>query len=276
MMQPPAFAVGDPLHTALPPLVPRRGVRMLPCWCLTSTLRAMYEPCSHVVQLYGEDVPLLGRQVGRFIGEGLALGEPALVIAGPENRDTFMCQLSHDGHDPIAAIRAGQLVLIDAATLLGEMMPGGELSWEGFDRTAGAAVRALRERTGAPRLRAYGEMVGLLWQAAQPSNAAILESYWNRLLAGAAVSLFCSYPIDLMDPSLDTDALQPLIEAHTRLLSNGPAFDSALNRAITTLLGPPMPEGDALALWLRQAHPGRAAEVLTRARHYQATQLTAG
>lgn len=246
----------------------------------------MHEPCSHVVQLYGEDALLLRQQVGHFVGEGLALGEPALVIAAPRNRDAFVCQLSEDGHDPISAIQSGQLVLIDAVTLLGQMMVDGKLVWEAFDRSAGAAVRALRTRTGAPRMRAYGEMVGILWQAGRAPDAAILEDYWNRLLADADVSLFCGYPVDLMDPMLDAEALQPLIDAHTHLLSSGPAFDSALTRAIAALLGPgpdtvgdgatPMPRAEALALWVRKAHPERAVEVLARARHYQSTQLRAG
>ena len=246
----------------------------------------MHQPCSHVVQLYGEDALLLRQQVGQFIGEGLALGEPALVIAGPRNRDAFVCQLSEDGHDPITAIQTGRLVLIDAATLLGAMTVDGKLAWEAFDASAGAAVRDLRVRTGASRMRAYGEMVGILWQARQASDAAVLEDFWNRLLANGDVSLFCGYPVDLMDPHLDTEALQPLIDAHTHLLSNGPAFDSALTRAISALIGPgpatavsgtiPMPHAQALALWLRKAHPERAAEVLARARQYHSTQLRAG
>ncbi len=246
----------------------------------------MDRPCTHLVQLYGQDSDLLRQRVGRFIGDGLALGEPAIVIAGPQNRDAFICQLSEDGHDPITAIRTGQLVLIDAATLLGQMTIGGSVTWEGFDRSAGAAVRTLRERTGAIRMRAYGEMVGILWQAGQAGEAAILEDYWNRLLQTGELSLFCGYPVDLMDPHLDTEALQPLIEAHTDLLSSGPAFDSALSRAITMLIGShpdpspsattPMPQAEALALWVRKAHPERAAEVLMRAQYYQSTQLRAG
>lgn len=246
----------------------------------------MHEPCSHVVQLYGDDALLLSQQVGQFLGEGLAQGEPALVIAGPRNRDAFVCQLSQDGHDPITAIRTGHLVLIDAATLLDAMMVDGKVAWEGFDASAGAAVRDLRAKTGVSRIRAYGEMVGILWQAGQAAEAAVLEDFWNRLLGDGDASLFCGYPIDLMDPQLDSEALQPLIDAHTHLLSNGPAFDSALTRAISALIGPgpdsvgsgtiPMPRAQALALWLRKAHPERAAEVLARARQNHSTQLRAG
>lgn len=246
----------------------------------------MPTPCSHMVQFYGGDALLLGQRVAHFIGEGLALGEPALVIAGARNSDAFVCELGVAGHDPIAAIRSGQLVLIDAEALLGEMTAGGPLTWEGFDRSAGAAVRTLRERTGAVHMRAYGEMVGILWQAGQVGEAEVLETCWNRLLEDGGLSLFCGYPVDLMDPDLDAQALQPLIDAHTHLVPGGPTFDSALTRAISTLLGPhadpstagrmPMPRAEALALWLRQAHPERAAEVLTRARHYQSTELRAG
>src|SRR6476659_8463365 len=131
----------------------------------------MPQPCRHVVQLYGEDAQLLRERAGRFLGDGLALGEPALVIASARHCDAFVCQLAEDHHDPIEAIRTGRLVLMDAARLLQDLTTDGRLSWEAFDRAAGGAVRALLAATGAVRLRAYGEMVGMLWQAGRAKAA---------------------------------------------------------------------------------------------------------
>jgi hypothetical protein len=248
----------------------------------------MHEPCNHVVHLHGGDTALLRERAGRFLGEGLAAGEAALVIAAPAHVDAFICQLSEDGHDPIGAIRSGRLALVDAATMLADVMPAGSLDRDAFMRSVGGTLSALRVRSGVRRLRAYGEMVGILWQARRYPDAAVLEGYWNELLSEEDLSLFCGYPIDLLDAHLDVEALRPLLAAHTVMESNGPAFDAALSRAIASVLGVPVPGAElrpgwgpatgleAVALWLREAHPKRAGEVLDRAVHYQSSQLRAG
>lgn len=247
----------------------------------------MPQPCSHIVQLYGEDTQLLRERAGRFLGEGLALGEPALVIASVRHCDAFMCQLAEDGHDPINAIRSGRLVLMDSTRLLRELMVDGKLDWATFDRHAGGAVRAIRSTTGAARVRAYGEMVGILWQAGRAEDAALLEEYWNRLMGDGSFSLFCGYPVDLLDAGVDTAALAPLLAAHDGMEVAGPSFDFAISRAIDAVLGGdsgevpdrrngPIPPAEASVLWVHEAYPHRAAEVLERARHYQSSQLRAG
>lgn len=248
----------------------------------------MHEPCNHVVHLHGGDTALLRERAGRFLGEGLAAGEAALVIAAPAHVDAFICQLSEDGHDPIGAIRSGCLALVDAATMLAEIMPGGVLSRAAFDQSIGGALGALRVRSGKRSVYAYGEMVGILWQARRYAEAAVLEDYWNELLGEGGLSLFCGYPIDLLDAHLDVEALRPLLAAHSVMESSGPDFDAALSRAIASVLGVPVPGAElrpgwgpatgseAIALWLREAYPDRAPEVLDRAVHYQASQLKAG
>jgi hypothetical protein len=247
----------------------------------------MQQPCSHIVQLYGEDTQLLRERAARFLGEGLALGEPALVIASARHCDAFVCQLAEDGHDPISAIRSGRLVLMDSARLLRELMVEGKLDWETFERTAGGAIRTIRSGTGAARLRAYGEMVGILWQAGRAADAELLEEYWNRLMADGSFSLFCGYPVDLLDAGVDAAALAPLLTAHSGMEVAGPAFEHALSRAMDAVLGDaparttdhrrgPIPAAEASVLWLHEAYPERTAEVLDRARYYQSSHLRAG
>ena len=248
----------------------------------------MVDPCNHIVHLHGGDAAALRERAGRFLGQGLAAGEAALIIASPPHADALVCQLSKDGHDPIGSIRSGRLALVDAGAMLAEMMPAGSLDRDAFMRSVGGALSALRVRSGASRVRAYGEMVGILWQAGRYRDAAVLEDYWNELLKEEDLSLFCGYAIDLLDANLDIEALRPLLAAHTVMESSGPALQAALAHGIASVLGVPVPHAElrpgwgpasgpeALALWLREAHPTRAAEVLDRARRYQSSQLRAG
>jgi len=64
----------------------------------------------------------------------------------------------------------------------------GQPDWDLFRRVIGDALRALRPRTGTGSIRAYGEMVGLLWGAESYEAAGRLEEYWNRCSKAAA---FC-------------------------------------------------------------------------------------
>ena len=248
------------------------------------------EPFGHVVQLYGEDEGPLCRNVCQFLGAGLAGGDGVLVIADSAHRDAFVCQLAADGHDAMQAIRTGRLVLLDSEALLGRFMVDGQPDWRLFELAVGGAVRAIAERLGHSRLRAYGEMVGVLWRAGQRTADVLLEEYWNRLLEFGTIALFCGYPIDILGPGIDAATIEPLLCSHTRVVSHGGAsLERALERAVTEVLGAAdrpqagpaatraaLPNAEATVLWIRRTLPDRADEILERARHYQNASLRAG
>ena len=219
----------------------------------------MDQPCGHIVQLYGGDSALLRERVARFLGEGLSQGEPALVVATAGHGDDLLRQLAADGHHPIDAIRDGSLSVSDAHEVLRSVLVNDAPEWAAFERVLGRVVRALRARTGATRIRVYGEMLGILWQAGQTDAALALEEYWNRLLGEGTFSLFCSYPVDLRDDALDTDALGPLLAAHSHVASGEPS------------LAPQPPSH-----WVRKHFPDRAEAILERARREADSHRRAG
>ena len=50
---------------------------------------------------------------------------------------------------------------------------------------------------GSQRVRAFGEMVALLWQRGQHAATLRLEQLWHDLCQEKKFSLFCAYPMDL-------------------------------------------------------------------------------
>ncbi|MGE5090885.1 MAG: MEDS domain-containing protein [Bacillota bacterium] len=219
----------------------------------------MDQPCGHIVQLYGGDAALLLERAGRFLGEGLALGEPALIVATAGHCDDLLRRLAAGGHQPIGAIHDGFLSVSDAHEVLRAVMVGGAPDWAAFEGVLGHAVRALRGQTGASRIRVYGEMLGILWQAGQADAALTLEEYWNRLLGEGTFSLFCSYPVDVLDDGLDAEALGPLLAAHSHVVSGGPSLE-------------PQPPSH----WVRKHFPDRADAILERARRDPDSHRRAG
>src|SRR5437764_10662776 len=72
------------------------------------------EPHGHFVQFYHSDEPLLNRNVGCFLWDGLLRGDALLVIATPERRESLSNHLLRLGAD-VPSIRARrQLSFLDA------------------------------------------------------------------------------------------------------------------------------------------------------------------
>jgi hypothetical protein len=242
-------------------------------------------PEEHFVQLYGKDDRLLIRNVSRYLSEGLRRGDGLLVIATAEHRGTLVRHLSGERAYPKAVLE-GRLVFLDAETTLNRFLVDCEPDQSRFEGIIGEAIRGVRARAGHNGVRAYGEMVGLLWKDGRFSAAVRLEELWNRLLESSDVSLFCSYPIDVFSPEFKASSVDALLCAHTHLVPTDSAVEEALRRAMDDVLGAradglrnlmqtnhrpawaSMPKAEAIILWLRNNLPGSADQILNRAREY--------
>jgi hypothetical protein len=270
--------------------------------CVITQLNSTWEeilkeaaPERHLVQLYTTDEQALVRNVGRYLAEGLKRGEPGLVIASAAHRTAFVRELERLGADVEPALRNGRLALIDAEETLSDFMVDGQPDWQRFESAIGVAVRSVRARTNQPTLRAYGEMVGILWSEGRYSAAIRLEEFWNAILKTNAINLFCAYPIDLFGKEFRTaGAFDAILCAHSHLLPAAMSgrLESAVNQAMDEILGTKaatvkaeleaafreswarLPQAEAVMLCLRAHLPDRADEVLARVRyHYEAAPL---
>ena len=173
------------------------------------TLLEEPEAEEHLVQLYGNDDQLLVRNVCRFLAAGARRGDGLLVVATPEHRLAIERSLG----DEVSA----RLALLDARTTLDRIMVDGEPDAGCFTRVIGPALRVLRARAPSGKVRAFGEMVGLLWQDGQAGAAERLEEHWNDLLRGSEASLFCAYPIDALGGGTELGPLGAILRSHTHL-----------------------------------------------------------
>jgi DcmR-like sensory protein len=241
----------------------------------------------HVVQLYGDDDRLLTRNVARYLVEGLRRGDGLLVIATPEHRGTLVRRLS--GEPGYAkAVLESRLVFLDAEATLARFLVNGSPDRNLFGSVVGEALREVQSRAGHTGVRAYGEMVGLLWKSGERAAAIKLEKLWNELLDSSGACLFCAYPIDVFGSEFKQGTVDELLCAHTHLLPVDDALEGALHRAMDEVLGDradrvrelmqanhrpawaAIPKAEALVLWLRNNLPGSAEPILLRARqHYQ-------
>jgi hypothetical protein len=162
----------------------------------------------HVVQFYGHDAELAERVSGYLLG-ALQGGGVAIVIATPEHRGEFEARLKQAGVDLAAARDDGTYLTLDAAGILREFMGDASpdrqtLDRAAFDRVIGTLIRQAAA-DGRP-VRAYGELVALLWDDGLVNAAAQLEALWDQLNRRHPFSLFCGYRADSVTREIDAFA----------------------------------------------------------------------
>jgi hypothetical protein len=185
------------------------------------------EPGEHIVQLYGDDDQLLTRNVSRYLADGLRRGDGLVVIATPEHINAIVRHLVEDEAGTAAA---GRLVLLDAGETLARLLLNGRPDAILFRSVVGEVIDAVRARAATGSVRAFGEMVSLLWDAGQQDDAARLEGLWNDILAEHGCSLYCAYRIDLFDRSEKAAALQPIVASHDHVLAGASTLLSSGRR----------------------------------------------
>jgi DNA-binding response OmpR family regulator len=147
-------------------------------------------PGVHSMQFYSSDREL-AVDVAGLLAPSVQAGDAAIVIATAEHWQGVETELAATGCDPATARARGALRVLDARETLDSFLRYGRLDEQRFIEVVGPVV-ASAERL-SPRIRAYGEMVDLLWQAGEVATAVSLEQCWNRLLATARCDLHCAY-----------------------------------------------------------------------------------
>ena len=249
------------------------------------------EPSQHYVQFYGADQAAWAKSAGRYLAEGLASGESVLVVATPEHKEALVRELGFQNCDPAGAEANGRLEFCDATETLARLMVAGAPDWDRFESSIGLAVQKLVASSANGGLRAYGEMVGVLWNAGAHAAAIRLEEYWNRLLARTSFKLFCGYPINVFADDFHLAQVEAVVSAHTHVLPTGldGHLDWAVKRAIDEVAGvgaarlegltqpsrhprTQVPAAEAAILGLRGAFPGEARDIINTARRYYQTE----
>jgi len=147
-------------------------------------------PCEHLIQIYENDGVFMDRLEG-FIGGGLRAGDGVIVIATAPHLNTLERRLEANGLD-VAACSEDQYIPLAADEVLAGFMVRG---WPD-DALFTNVVSELIARASAHgrRVRAFGEMVAILWARGDQGATVRLEHLWHRLCQTEAFSLFCAYP----------------------------------------------------------------------------------
>ena len=173
-------------------------------------------PHHHAVQFYGSDQSLLST-VGSFLSGGLVAGQPAIVIATRAHCAAIVKALSERFIDCEKALRDGDLILLDAEATLDLFMVDGVPQADLFEKNVGRLVdQALNGRSNVT-VRAYGEMVNVLWRDLCYDAAIALEILWNKLAFKYDFALLCGYAMGNFYKQ--TPQLEAVIAQHSHVVA---------------------------------------------------------
>lgn len=172
----------------------------------------------HMVQFYNDN-HTLHTSLLQYFTVGLKNNETCIAIATPEVRAKLDQGLSGNGID-ISKVRSEKLyITLDAKETLKKFMINDEPNWELFLSTVGLVIKEASS-SGHP-LRAFGEMVAILWKERNANGVMKLEEYWNDLGKIYSFPLYCAYPLMTFDANHHRNEIQ---EIHRRHSHSSPVY----------------------------------------------------
>jgi signal transduction histidine kinase len=174
---------------------------------------------AHVVQFYEND-HFLSAAVADFLSVGLTIGQPIVVIATVEHCQAFSVRLRSKGYDIDASVASGQAIFLDARATLASFMVDGRPDAARFHAVIDPVLDRSVGEVSNRVVRAYGEMVDLLWEEGRTDAAIELEELWNGLAKTRAFTLLCAYAMGHFYKSTEPELLERVCRQHEHVIPN--------------------------------------------------------
>jgi hypothetical protein len=175
----------------------------------------------HDVHFYRTEDSLTASVV-EFLSDAIRVGQPIIVIATEAHRQAFANGLRAQRLDPDALLAGRLAIWLDARETLESFMENGLPNRELFNATVGSVFARILDKRQYLVVRAFGEMVDLLWKAGNSEGAILLEELWNDLAHQYKYSLLCGYSVDNFMHEAGVAAFRRVCDHHTgaRLLDD--------------------------------------------------------
>ena len=152
----------------------------------------------------------------RYIMDGLSNDEAVIAIAKTALRKAVMSNLYTLGFDMQTLKNRDQVRFFDAEFLLSDLLLDGVLEEQAFQVFVVSPVQAAKLKYR--KVRAFGEMVDILWQNGQHNSAIQLEELWNNLCKEEDLKLLCTYFLTSLDESSYDYSLEHICKYHSHLI----------------------------------------------------------
>jgi hypothetical protein len=184
--------------------------------CTSQIFWGEIAPCNHLVQIYENDDILLD-SLEVFVESGIQSGDSVIIIATKAHLNMLNDRLKTSGHNLTALCTNDQYIPLDAETMLTKFMVRGWPDQDLFMKVVKELIEKARG-TGERPVRAYGEMVAILWAQGHNGATVHLEYLWNKFCETEAFCLFCAYPKSGFTQSAN-DSLKHICTTHTKVIA---------------------------------------------------------
>jgi len=145
------------------------------------------------------------------------LGQPAVVIATPEHAQGIVAELRARDVEVKSLQESDALIVLDAVETMSKFMEHGVPNREKFLATIMPVLARARQGISDCVIRAYGEMVDVLWKDGRDIAAIQLEMLWNQLGRTEGFSLMCGYA---MGHFYKDASVQDVCRQHTHTIAS--------------------------------------------------------
>ena len=183
----------------------------------------------HLVQFYDGEEFLL-KTVINFIAPALLCGEGVVLIATEQHLRILKSSLQELQLPPEEFIEMGQLKMLDAEFILKQIMSHDHIDPIKFDAIVGGLLDEIGPRFET--IKAFGEMVNVLWQQGRHIAAHELEKLWNSCLENKNVTLLCAYSMDALCEEKDGVSFIDICNCHSHVLPAEGVIESQTSREL--------------------------------------------
>ena len=173
-------------------------------------------PCEHSVQIY-DDADVFLDSLEGFAAGGLRVGDGVVLIATSEHLAVLEERLATHGFDLDEARSTDQYIALDAEQTLSQFMVNEWPDERMFERLVTDVLT--RAGKGGRRVRAFGEMVAIMWARGHNGATVRLEHLWHGLCQKEAFSLFCAYPRSGFTKDAD-ESIREICATHSRVIAS--------------------------------------------------------
>jgi hypothetical protein len=172
-------------------------------------------PSNHLLQIYENDEDLMASLEG-FVSTGLKNQEAVIIIATTVHLKALNRRLLLHGFDLTDLQKQGCYIPLNAEDVLQKFMVK---DWpdEKLFSSVVESILATARGTTQRRVRAYGEMVALLWAQGFSGATVQLEHLWNQFCEGKDFGLFCAYPASGFTAEVH-ESIGHICSAHTQII----------------------------------------------------------
>jgi uncharacterized protein with PIN domain len=190
---------------------------MINTWqkCKTNVFWGEIAPCDHLVQIYESDDIVIDSLEG-FVSSGFQAGDSVILIATDAHLFSLNKRLRMLGYN-IDYLQATSFFFpLSAEDTLAKFMVNGWPDEVLFQKVVKDLIN--KARGDNRKVRAYGEMVSILWNQGHTKATVQLEHLWNKFCETEAFCLFCAYPRSGFTEDA-ADSINHICCAHTKVIA---------------------------------------------------------